>query len=353
MNKKHLLPLLIIALLLASCQKEEGHYRNCSLRVHVNLNTAFDGLLETNEGDFMLDDKHAIRVQNFLYDVNGTLVGVVDEKAEQYTEYPTYRFDNLDNGDYILVTATDVMEREGKAYRPVFWEFLGTKSLSTFTVHGTDRMDSMGERMLTLTMSYVTVNGRRPRVSLDVDVEAVTALVCNTYFDIFYWDDHTVGDERRNRIYSYFDISYDHDYNTVTYSPGQKGTVWAYSVSGTESDYYTLDRIDPNKLHDMGVQNIYGYHALLPGDYAFVGYGEYKFSSFSSELFTDETRPTGLVQLRPGRQYYVDFDVKDWCVTLDAANTRSTDVPAGDDKPRHGTEFLLPNPTNPLTRPTR
>lgn len=355
MQKKLLLSLLVIPLLFLSCAKEEGHYSNSRLKVNVDLDEALLDLEEVNEGDFTLDSKHRIRVQNFLYTANGVLIDVLTDHCEQYYEYPTFRFENLPLGQYILLTATDILERDGKSYEPVFWEFLGTKSLDSFSVRGTDRMDSMGERMLTLTMSHVNIDGRRKSVSLDVDVEPVTALVCNTFFDVFYWDDHTVEGERRNRIYNYFDISYDHDYNTVTYDPKASTGLWSYSVTGTESDFYTLDRIDPNQLDKMGASSIYGFHALLPGEYKFSGYGEYKFSNFTDEIFTDETRATGGIMLRPGRQYYLDFDIKEWSLTYQIVKTRSASSEEGTSMSDKVTDssMLMPNPTTPIVRPTR
>ena len=309
--------LITLSLLFTSCQKEYGYYSSSRLKVVADLTDAVYELDEQNEGDFVLDKEYALRVQYFLYDAHGNLFADASELVDGYYHTQVYRFEDVPLGDYTLIVSTDVVLQKGKnSYEPFFWSFEGVDRLSTFTVRGLDQMDVMGERLLTLTEREVTVNGRRSTQRVSLDVEPVTAMVLSTFLDVFYWDKNVVSGERGNRIFNYFDLSYKHDYNVVTYNPSRKEYPWLFSESTTEFDYYLLDRIYPDKLDAKNVKNIYGYHAVLPGSYNFTGYGEYTFGG-SGDVFSNQTRTSGSGRFEPGGMYYVDFDIKEWEVNLE------------------------------------
>lgn len=314
--------LLFAALLVTSCQKEYGYYSTSRLKVVVDLTDALNGLDEQNEGDFVLDEDHAVRVQLFLYDTQGHLYADQYDYVDGYYHTKTYYFENVPLGDYTLIVATDVVERTGagkSAFTQVYWDFQNKDRLAAFTVVGLDQMDIMGERLLTLTEEGVSINGRRNSKRVSIDVEPVTAMVCTTFLDIFYWDKNVLNGERANRIYNYFDLSYKHDYNVVTFDPSRNDYPWAFSESTNEFDYYLIDRIYLEKLDAKKVKNIYGYHAVLPGIYGFTGYGEYTFGG-SGDSYSNQTRTSGSIRMEPGRMYYVDFDIKEWEVNLEGAS---------------------------------
>lgn len=314
---------LFATLLLTSCQKEYGYYSSSRLKVVVDLTDAVNRLDEQNEGDFELDKDHAVRVQLFLYDASGNLYADQCDYVDGYYHTKVYRFENVPLGEYTLIAATDVVERMGSGksnYAEAYWNFDGLNHLATFMVRGLDQMDVMGERLLTLTEAGIAITGRSTSQRVSIDVEPVTAMVCSTFLDVFYWDKNPIKGERR--IYNYFDLSYKHDYNVVTYNPTRKGYPWEFSESTTEFDYYLLDRIYPDKLKS-NVKNIYGYHAVLPGNYGFTGYGEYTVGS-DENVYSDQTRTSGTVRMEAGGMYYVDFDIKEWEVNLEgAAYTRA------------------------------
>lgn len=329
---KKIIPLVLslATLLLASCQKEYGHYAYSRLKVVVDLTDAINSFEEQNEGDLTPDRDHAVRVTYFVYDADGNLYADVSEYADDYYHTKTHNFDDVPLGEYTVIVATDVVERTGNgkySYAPVYWEFDGVDHLSTFTVRGTDRMDIMGERLLTLNEAGVSVNGRRKTQRVSFDAEPITAMVCATFFDIFHWDKSVVDGEHANRIYNYFDISYSHNYDVITYQPTRNGFPWQFSESTTEYDYYLIDRLYPDKVDSNTTKNIYGFHAVLPGSYSFTGYGEYTFSG-KSTVYSHQTRPSRNARLEAGGMYYLDFDIEEWTINIEGtAYSRSGETP--------------------------
>ena len=320
MKKILSLTLLFAVLLLCSCRKEYGYYSSVRLKVVVDLTDAVYGLDEQNEGDFVLDDEYALRVKYFLYDAHGNLFADESEYVDGYYHTQVHRFENVPLGDYTLIVATDVVERTGGkyGYASLYWEYEGVDHLESFTVRGLDQMDVMGERLLTLTKKGVSITGRRETQRVGMDVEPVTAMICTTFLDIFYWDTNVWPGERGSRFFSYFDLSYEHDYNMVTYNPSRKDYPWLFSESTNEFDYYLLDRIYPDKVDAKKVKNIYGYHAVLPGIYGFKGYGEYTYGG-GGDTLSIQTRTSGSVRMEPGEMHYVDFDIAAWLVNLEGA----------------------------------
>ena len=322
--------LILCLLVLASCQKEYGYYSSCRLKVVTDLSTAISHFEEQNEGDLTPDKDHAVRIKYFLYDADGNLFADVSEYANDYYTYSkVHSFENVPLGEYTLIVATDVVERTGNgkyAYAHVYWEYEGVDHLSTFNVRGEDRMDIMGERLLTLTKTDVSITGRRTSQRVRISVEPVTAMVCTTFLDVFHWDKNVVPGEHANRIYNYFDLSYRHNYDVVTYNPSPGAYPWQFSESTTEFDYYLIDRLYPDNLESKNVKNIYGFHAVLPGDYSFTGYGEYTFSG-NPTSFSNQTRTSGTAHFEAGGMYYVDFDIEDWSVALEGtAYSRSSEA---------------------------
>jgi len=320
MKKKTLFVTIgLTALLLASCQKEYGYYSTSRLKVVAGLESAIAHFEEQNEGDLVPDDDHAVRVNYFVYDADGNLYADASEYANDYYQTKVHYFDGLPLGDYTLIVATDVVKRVGKSksYISAYWDFVGVERLASFGVNGLDEMDIMGERLLTLTTERFSINGRRKTQRVNIDVEPVTAMICTTFLDIFHWDKNVVPGEHANRLYNYFDLSYKHDYNLVSYNPSRDGYPWLFGESTTEFDYYLIDRIYPDNV-DSKTKSIYGYHAVLPGRYNFTGYGEYKFSG-NETVYSHQTRTSGTVEVEPGRMYYVDFDIEDWEVDFEGS----------------------------------
>lgn len=320
MKKIFLILALLSTTIFLSCQKEYGYYDHCSLNVNVHLSSVLHDFEEINEGDFTLDDKHAIRVQSFVFDnADGSLVDMQDDIAHQYDESLRFHFEEMPLGEYTIIVATDVLEgASSKSLTPTYWEFTGLSNLSTFAVNALDHLDIMGERLLTLTQDNVSITGRRKRASSSIYAEPVTALICSTFYDIFYWDSHTVGNEHMNRQYNYFDINYPAGCNQVRYLSNRKINKWQYVAAEPDKDTecFVLDELYPNDFAGQGVSNIYGYHAVLPGEYCFRGYGEYQLNGHSKD-YPDETRPSTSLYVEEGRQYYVDFDISTWSVTFD------------------------------------
>ena len=317
--KKNLIYLLLFSLLLfTSCRKEYGYYDYTRLNINLDLRGAIDGFEETNEGDFLPTEGQSIRVQFFLYDAFGQLVNRQEKSTNDYYTTITCNLERLALGDYTLITTTDLLVKKDGTLQPTYWEFTGTNSLNTFTARGLDAMDSMGERLLTLTREEFTIDGRRQTKKLNLIAEPVTAMICVTYFDIFHWDNNIVGNDSDYRIYSYFDVNYNHDMNEARYTGGHTGQPWTFRET-TDYEYYILDRIYPNDLQSLDVSSIYGYHALLPGKYSFRGYGEYSMRG-QTDIYPDETRPSVQLNVESGVQYYVDYDIKNWTISFEQSN---------------------------------
>lgn len=314
--KKSILFLLLSTLILCtSCRKEYGYYEYTRLNIHLDLNGAKGNFEEVTEGDLVPTQNEKVRAQFFLFDAAGQLVSHQEQTADNYSNSLKSTLERLELGDYTLITATDMLEKDGNNWEPRYWEFTGTNSLNTFTVKGRDAIDSMGERLLTLTREEFTIDGRRQTKNLYLTAEPITAMVCVTYFDIFYWDKNIVGNDPDYRIYSYFELNYPHDMNEVSYTGGRLSSPWSCREA-TDFEYYILDRIYPNQLNDLNISSFYSYHALLPGKYSFRGYGEYNFRGHS-DVYPDETRPTTQLTVESGMQYYIDFDIKSWTASFE------------------------------------
>lgn len=322
MKKNPIFLLLSTALLFASCAKEYGYYEYTHLNMSLDLRGALGNFEEVNEDDFLPTKDQRIRVQFFIYDAAGKLVSRQEEVATDYYTTVSCKLERLELGDYTLIASTDLLDKSEGAFLPSYWEFTGTSKLNDFTVKGLDALDEMGERLLSLTREEFTINGRRKSKSLYLKAEPVTAMMCVTYYDIFYWDDHKEVRDPDVRIYSYFDVNYDHDKNEVRYAREQIGLPWKFYETTTDK-FYILDRIYPDKLSGQGISSIYGYHALLPGKYGFYGYGEYSFKG-EKEIHPDETKSTVEMNVEPGNQYYIDFDIANWTISLeDSYRTRA------------------------------
>lgn len=325
MKKYYLLTLLFVSLLFASCQKEEGHYSTCRLKVNVYLSDVLAHLEELNEGDFQLDSYYKIRVQSFLYDSQFKLVDVQDDYLSQYDYMTTLKFDNLDLDEYTIITTSDVVEKNNK--RSLFWDFKGTKELNTFTVIDLDKMDVMGERMLTLTESHASIRGRRATQSISVDVEPVTAMVCATFHNIFHWDENFFPGDYERRIYDYLDITIPERNNTITYVEDTRSYPWEFSCTGNTAAYYGIASLTPtDDMKTKGLTDIYGYHAVLAGQYDFIGYGDYHHELHHEQTGYTSTPSTGRCILEAGRQYYLDFYIDSFRLEYEPSNTRSASV---------------------------
>ena len=88
MKRISLLALLMVPLLFTSCLKEYGHYSTSRLNIYVDPTDALYNLDEITEGDFLLDAKHILRVQTFIYDDRGNLFDHQQTFVKQYTEKP-------------------------------------------------------------------------------------------------------------------------------------------------------------------------------------------------------------------------------------------------------------------------
>ena len=321
MNKKLILFFLSGTLLFISCRKEYGYYENMRLNIDLGLQDALYGFEEITEGDFTPTKNQCLRAQFFIYDDAGQLVIRQERTVADYYTTVECDLERIDLGNYTLITATDMLETVDGTLQPIYWDFTGTGTLSTFTVTGLDALDTMGERTLTLNRTEFTIDGRRKAKSLYLNAEPITAMICVTYFDIFHWDKNLVGGESNYRIFSYFDITYDHDMNEVCYACDQRNQSWIFREA-TDNEYYILDRLVPDNLGD--VSTIYGYHALLPGKYSFRGYGEYSYRGMRV-VYPDETpRPTSQLSVQSGRQYYVDFDIKEWTIAFEESTATRT-----------------------------
>jgi hypothetical protein len=331
--------LLSAALLFTSCAKEYGYYEYTRLNIDLDLQGALGNFEEINEGDFLPTKDQRIRVQFFIYDTSGHLVNHQERTANDYYTTIECTLERLGLGDYTLIVATDLLEKKEGVFLPGYWEFTGTNTLNTFTAKGLDAPDAMGERLLTLTREEFTIDGRRKSKNVQLIAEPVTAMVCVTYFDIFYWDKNIVGNDPDYRIYSYFDVTYDHDMNEAQYVGGHTGLPWAFRET-TNNAFYILNRIYPDHLSGLDISSIYSYHALLPGKYSFRGYGEYSFRG-RTDIYPDETRPSSQLYVEPGCQYFIDFDIEAWTITFeestltraegdrhDARSIRAIDIPA-------------------------
>lgn len=330
-KNSHFLLFILPALFLISCQKEYGYYDESRLKIVADLASALAGFEEQNEGDFILDEDHAVRVNYFVYDAAGNLCADAAEYASDYYQSKVHYFDGFPLGDYTLIVATDVVKRVGKSksYASAYWDFAGVDRLSSFVVNGLDEMDTMGERLLTLTTERFSINGRRKTQRVSINVEPVTAMICTTFLDIFHWDKHTVPGEHSNRLYNYFDLSYKHDYNIVSFNPSRDGYPWLFGESTTEFDYYLIDRIYPDNVDSKSTKSIYGFHAVLPGKYNFTGYGEYTFGG-NETTYSSQTRTSGTVNVEPGMMYYVDFDIEDWEVDFEGSAYSRSERPVMD-----------------------
>lgn len=325
MKKSTLYLLLSVLVLCSSCRKEYGYYDYTRLNVNLDLKGVIRTCVENTEGDFVPTQDQCIRIQFFLYNAAGQLVNHQETSASSYQTTTDYRLERLESGDYTLIATTDVLERKEGSFFPTYWAFNGTSNLSTFTASGLDAMDSMGERMLSLTRTQFTIDGRRKAKSLYLDAMPATAMVCVTYFDIFHWDNNIVGNDPDYRIYSYFDVTYEHDMNEACYTGGGE-LCWSYRET-TNNEYYILDRLYPDNISSLNISSLYSYHALLPGKYSFRGYGEYNFRG-QTECYPDETRPSQQLNVQSGYQYYIDFDIKNWTIAFEQGGPTYLEAPA-------------------------
>ena len=291
------------------------------ISLNVNLATALDGLTEECEGDFTLQDPYYIRVQCFIYDEAGNLECSNKAVAGQYADKVIFKFGLL-NGDYTAIVTTDLIDSDNAdSYSQAYWEYSGTQQLSTFAVEGQDVCDIMGERLLTLTATKLHVQND---ASVAIDVQAVTAMIDLMFMNIHYADDYLIDGEAQN--YIYYDVSYPHDFNYVRFTRlSSNGLPWSFEATG-ESDYYILNWIDPREFE---ADNIYGFHAVLPGAYKFTGYGEYTVEGDEETILSVETAPSNMVTVYSGLQYYLDVDLGEaWQTSFYLAGTEKAPAAA-------------------------
>lgn len=314
-------------LLLTACHRHEDYNTPRTVDVTLSLNSVLSNFQAINSGDFTLSNDYRVRVQAFVYNLDGDFVCSDDAIVRQFTGGVRFQF-SLPKGDYTLITTADVIKGVSTDnYSMAYWEYRRTEKLETFSVYGQDAVDYMGERTLALNSTYFTVN--RADETIRVDATPVTAMISLYFYDIFYWDTTPFNGE--TQLFYYFDVSYQNDYNKVSYSNAlsDRDNPWLISEVPTDAEYFILNSIRPDDFwsedETQRYDNIYSFHAVLPGTYQFKGYGEYKIDGGNDEeWFSDETEASSTVRVKSGQQYNLDFDIKAWTTTFSPALTVKT-----------------------------
>lgn len=331
MSKKFILYTCLLSsflLLQTSCRRHGEDYNTPrDVDITVSLNSVLSHFQVINTGDFSLTEDYRVRVQAFLYNIDGDLVDIQEAIARQFMGSIRFLF-TVPSGDYTVITTADVIKgTSADNYSLAYWEYRRTEKLETFSVYGQDAVDYMGERTLALNTTDFTVD--RQNTAIRISASPITAMISLYFYDIFYWDTNKYNDEIQ--LFYYFDVTYPNDYNKVSYSSAlaDRENPWLISEIPSDSEYFILNSIHPDDFWDEDASkkydNVYSFHAVLPGTYQFKGYGEYKIEGGNpDEWFSDETEPSNTVRVVSGNQYNLDFDVKAWTTTFSLAKTQTT-----------------------------
>lgn len=330
MHKKHpaTIYLLCILLMLTACRRH-GEDLNTpkDVDITVSLNSVLSGFQPINTGDFSLTDEYRVRVHAFLYNAEGDIVAADQALTRQFMGSVRFGF-SLPAGDYTIITTADVIKGTSTDnYLQSYWEYRRTEKIETFAIYGQDAVDYMGERTLVLNTTDFSVS--RSNVSLRINATPITAMISLYFYDIFYWDTTPVDNE--TQLFYYFDVPYPNDYNRVTYSTAlaDRENPWLISEIPSDAEYFILNSIHPddfwNEDSSQRYDNVYSFHAVLPGTYQFKGYGEYKVEGGNDdEWFSDETTPSNTVRVTSGQQYNLDFDIKAWTTSFSQAQAKTS-----------------------------
>lgn len=121
----------IFAVALSSCSNEDISIQKvCTIR--VNPNTVISDFAEYNAGELtVIPNGYKLRVHLFIYDLSGSLIYSGIEYSPDYSHYVTFTNVNLEYGDCLLLTTTDII-RSNDEFE--YWTFSDEQTLTQLTI---------------------------------------------------------------------------------------------------------------------------------------------------------------------------------------------------------------------------
>lgn len=130
MKKYISIVIAILSVVLSSCSNEDiSIQKECTIR--VNPNTVISDFEEYNAGELtVIPNRYQLRIHLFVYDLSGNLVYSGIEYSPDYSHYVTFTNVNLQYGEFILLTTTDIVRTDDFEY----WTFSDEQTLTQLTI---------------------------------------------------------------------------------------------------------------------------------------------------------------------------------------------------------------------------
>ena len=171
MKKYMIMCMAIVALLFASCKKEDISISR-EVTFNVNPYDVISGFVphEQYAGDLSkLFTGQKLRVRVMVYDKNGNLKEFEEKELENYNSSTNVNF-TLDDDSYTVVATTSVVKSDGTEY----WKFEKMDHLSDFQIIDNGKV---GERDKILGIGHIGISIGAGNDSFDIPMQPAGALI--------------------------------------------------------------------------------------------------------------------------------------------------------------------------------
>lgn len=246
MKRFFLLIMVAIATLFASCKNDDISIKR-DTNFRINLATIMEPFTYELENEELVNEiLGEVRVQLFVYDLEGTLVTSQTHFADNYVAIINTSLP-INNGNYKVLVVTDVVDRDGDNITRDFWKFNDVEHLNKFTITDSDAYwPHVFLSMMGIKLQDVEINSTSNNV-INIDVEPAGAVILNIAHNYNTYSDIEYITLRSSKYMQSILLNNEGEYNYQKY-PLESGTT------------KLLQRIEPNPQYKGGR----GYVFMLP-----------------------------------------------------------------------------------------